>query len=268
MSIELFVTSKGDDDHASLEHFSTTGWSGPHALLTPEGVNVAVAEYRREHHLFATPSDLTTMSSIDDLARTPWFKSMHFHIPFFAQIALNPMLLRNVVAILGDEIQAWGFGIAERVSGQRHRWHSDVEHTLGPGVTVFLGLEGAGATSSLTVLDGSHQFPVSPQDLGLASNADVMGYASSQASRGHLSTLPSSPGSYCILSGTVWHSSHNASPCTRLAAIIQYSAKGVNVRIPASWDRPVRWLDGSPPSFCVRNGEVTMPSFRAQGGSA
>jgi hypothetical protein len=249
----MFLTQGGALPSLDLDQYQRRGWAGPYPLLTAAGVQELTSYFRQHIGDYAPASDLAHVSDVAQLAR-PWFKSMHMNRQLCADVALHPAVLERVRSVLGDDLVVWGFTIHDREVGQRHRWHVDIEHTLGAGVSVFVGLEGASSEASLTVLEGSHRLADPPQELRIDSEAAALAHAAGQPGGLGIASMPLAPGEFCMFHGRLWHSSLNLSAVKRTAALIQYSAAGTPIRIPTGATQPVRWLSGTPPYFLVRGG--------------
>jgi len=245
------------------DEFERTGCLGPFDLLDARGVGVATLAHQHTDARF-TPAQELARADEAMLRARPWFKSKHAHVPAFFQIASHPAIVGRVGELLGGDVMIWGCTTTVRVPTQRHRWHVDVEHIDWPGITVFLGLAGASPESSLTVMKSSHRTGWAPQDHGVETDEDALRLSRSVAPECELSTLEVTPGRFFILDGLLWHSSINRTAGTRIAVIAQYSRPDARVRIPVTWNRPVRWHSHRPPCIMAGGGSAASENWIVQ----
>lgn len=248
---DLFIRSGAAWNPCYGADFRQKGWLGPISLLSSRGVEELTALLGRSTADFAQPGELARMSDVREFGSRPWFKSMHVVDATFRSVAMNPVLLGLVAGLLGPRFVLWGCSLVQRAPGQRHRWHVDVEHLQGKGLTVFVGLEGANASSSLTVLEQSHRLTAVPQSIGLDSDGAILEFSRKHGLDAGLRVLPIEPGSMCVMDGRLWHRSENASTLPRVAALIQYSTPDADIRVPRSWGPEISWLSGRPPVIQV-----------------
>ncbi len=223
---------------AELQRFEDVGWAGPFPLLSEHGV--------RELSARRAPLEARCCE-----AEGRWFKSVHAVDDVVADIAASRPIVDRMRALLGPDIIAWGASFTWREPGQVHRWHVDVEHVAWPGVTVFIGLEGSSAESSLKVISRSHRLDESPQRLGLTSDADVLAACQARIPGADLANVAIGPGSFFMFSGRLWHGSHNLSAIPRAALLLQYARPDARIRIPLTFDDPVSWHAAAPPCLLV-----------------
>jgi ectoine hydroxylase-related dioxygenase (phytanoyl-CoA dioxygenase family) len=186
-----------------------------------------------------------------------WYKSLHVHVPAAYQVATLPALTGLLSALVGPRLLLWGCELIRKGGGEAHRWHSDVE-CESHGVTVWLALDNAGAGSGLKLLDGSHQFGASPQELAPARRVDllddaaVLGLARGLDPAARITVPAVTPGELVLFPGRLWHASFNVTAETRTVLVLQYSAAGSVVRIPHKIGPPLRWHPAAPPTLEVR----------------
>jgi len=245
------------DQPSVLPGFTERGHAGPYPLLSEAGVREATAAHWRTVDSFAAAAEMATIGS-EALESRPWFKSKHAYVPEFRRIATDPAILNRLVPLLGSDILVWGCATTFRAPQQRHRWHVDIEHFHWKGVTVFIGLEGMSPESTLTVVDGSHRVAECAQDHGISTDQEALSYCRSRVPGAALRKLAMGPGEFYVMDGRLWHSSVNLSPRSRLALVVQYCAPDVDVRIPISWNNPVRWHPAKPPCVQARGRSIGL----------
>ncbi|GAB2547558.1 phytanoyl-CoA dioxygenase family protein [Spirosoma aerophilum] len=145
-----------------ITQFTRKGWVGAFPLLTPAGVERATDVHYQVEHQFMPEPLMPTLHRKDAFEQRPWVKSKHVYVAEYNAIVRHPAIVNRVASILGPDLIAWGLSVAVRQPGQKHRWHVDIEHHRWPGLTVFIGLRGSSANSSLNVISGSHHTKAIP----------------------------------------------------------------------------------------------------------
>jgi len=178
----------------------------------------------------------------DYLAKPTWSKSCAVVMPSWAALARNDRLANRVAAILGDDVVLWGASLIERVPGQQHLWHNDLESSGKEGfVSVWMGLEKTDATTSLKFVDGSHlspqllrQFAVD-EEIALEKITDnkVTEWANTFQRDSHINSLNTSDGDTVFFDGRLWHGSSNQSHLKKRVAIRQGGYTGTHTSIAA-----------------------------------
>lgn len=234
-----------------LAQFEKKGWLGAYPLLTPVGVERASAVHAEVADKFMLESLLPKLQGRHAFDEQPWAKSKHAYVQAYCDIVRHPAIVNRVAAILGPDVIAWGSSVAVRQPGQKHRWHVDIEHDQWPGVTVFIGLTGSSANSSLKVINGTQKLRQLPQNLGIDSDKSALTKAARLGAPGELETVVTEEGEFFIFDGHLWHGSLNTNTQTRMALIAQYARPDAHVKVPLTWNEPIRWLDSSPPCILV-----------------
>lgn len=234
-----------------IAHFGRKGWAGAFPLLTPAGVKRATDAYGQVADLVMPEHLLPTLHRNDAFAQRPWAKSLHAYIPEYQAIVSHPAIVNRVASLLGPDLIAWGLSVAVRQPGQKHRWHIDIEHHRWPGITVFIGLTGSTANSSLNVISGSHHTKAIPQFLKIESNKAALAKACRLGATCELETVVTQEGEFFMFDGLLWHGSANQSFSPRTALIAQYARPDARIEVPLTWNEPIRWLPASPPCVLV-----------------
>jgi ectoine hydroxylase-related dioxygenase (phytanoyl-CoA dioxygenase family) len=177
---------------------------------------------------------------------------MHAYVPEYYDAVCHPAVVGRVASILGPDVIAWGLTLIQSVPGNVHRWHVDVEHRHWDGVSVYMGLENITPQSSLLVVEGSQDIPEPPQAFGqITDDAAALKAARSRVPGAEVRTVGLQPGQFFLFAGRLWHGSHNTGDQVRVAMIAHYSRPDADVRIPLSFDDPVRWHGWRPPCILV-----------------
>ncbi|TMH48075.1 MAG: cupin domain-containing protein [Betaproteobacteria bacterium] len=183
----------------------------------------------------------------------------------FFQIARQPAIIERVSSLLGDDVMLWGASVQIRTPDAVHPWHSDIEISTawGKSVSVWIGLEHTEAHSSLSLISYSHRFGVTVQETAHRSgkrrreigNEDVLRWATEHDPRSRVVNVEMTDGEALFLDGALWHGSHNFTPNTRKALLLQYAAPDLPIRIPdfSRLEWPVRVLESPrPPCIMVK----------------
>ena len=220
-------------------------------------------------HVYS-PEELASIQQVlasDQQANTCiWSKDLCASSHNFLQFATHPKILEALKPLLGKDIILWGGSYLERIPGEVHPWHTDIESSRPEGgfVSVWIGLEGTNQDAALKVVPGSHYFD---QPLQKAIEAhdrtrttttddDVASWARKHAEDDQGIVQPEvGNGDAIFFDGRLWHGSNNQNTSTtRTAFLFQYARANVPVRIPdftqLSW--PFRFLDvPKPPCITV-----------------
>jgi quercetin dioxygenase-like cupin family protein len=181
--------------------------------------------------------------------------------PFF-EIASHPAITQHVAALLGEDVLLWGASIVPQRPGSAHAWHTDIEAALAGGrtLTVWIGLENCTREAALRLVTRSHRIGTTVQELSrrLGRSRDELGEqgllaaARESDSRCELLAPDMTDGEALFIDGCLWHGSHNRSPRTRKALLLQYATPECVIRIPDLNQRewPFRQLQQPRPA-CV-----------------
>jgi len=203
-----------------------------------------------------------------------WLKDLAASDANFLNIATHPAILRRLKPLLGEDIILWGASRLERVPGQVHPWHTDMESSRPEGgfVSVWIGLEGTSQASALKLMPGSHTFGRTLQELIDAHGStrdstrdeDVREWARELAAASCDVVQPAvADGDAIFFDGRLWHGSANGDPSTtRHSLLFQYAVADAPVRIPdlsqLGW--PFRTFENPRPACVAVSGE---PDLRA-----
>jgi len=233
------------------QHFAREGWVGAYPLLTAAGVKRLCALRDEVLPRITLPDQMAGATDPQAFQRRPWFKSMHTLVPEYFDVAGHPDIVGRVASLLGPDLIAWGLTSTLSLPGGVHRWHVDIEHMHWPGVSVYIGLENNDLGSTLKVVAGSQRMGARPQDFGVGDEASAVAAVQTRVPEARALRVPVRPGEFFLFHGQLWHASHNTGDRTRVAMIIHYSRPDARVRIPLSFDDPVRWHAWQPPCVLV-----------------
>lgn len=83
--------------------------------------------------------------------------------PAIKSLVTDANLVRTVEELLGtDRWVAWGPNIQTGVPNAAHDWHTDIESTMWPSLTVAVGLRGCSAHNATRYMPGTHRFASTP----------------------------------------------------------------------------------------------------------
>jgi len=262
-------------DSDDIAFFETNGYLGPFSLLNRdladsycEIISEKAKEYRcldghfykRRRHKIADYVHVQIQKVLNKLtfrkrpfgSPTPWYKSAHIIIPEVAKLGLMPQITDRLQSLFGEDILLWGAQIINR-QGNSHRWHKDVEHTVWPGITVWLGLRHVGPENTMKVIPGSHRFQFSPQELItqddiLLDDEQFLSAVRQIQPHAQIVKMDLRPGDFFIFAGPTWHASHDTSPNKRTSIIYQYCHPSARVSIPLNYDpKRVKFYPSQPP---------------------
>ena len=133
--------------------FIEDGFVGPLQVLTPAECRRVATYLRRGEH--PAPAE--------------WEKGRAVHERIVYELAVQPVLLSRVTALLGPDVVLWGASAVFRGPGEVHPWHSDFESSAPDGrfVTAWIGLEHTSRDSALQLISHSHRVGKTVQELRL-----------------------------------------------------------------------------------------------------
>ena len=194
----------------------------------------------------------------DDVVDTvPWFKSLHYYSPLVRELAQSPTIVNKVTQFLGNDLILWGSQIIVKSKDQNHRWHVDVETFEWPSINVWVALKNVTPKSSLKIIPSSHKFERSPQDYIASHNADlnndkqILTIAESIRTDSKIENLNLIDGEFVIFQGGIWHGSDNSTNDSRYALLLQYSSPKHLVKVPTTFDKPIKWHSARPPVMLI-----------------
>jgi ectoine hydroxylase-related dioxygenase (phytanoyl-CoA dioxygenase family) len=110
--------------------------------------------------LFSPQECRTILAGLHQRQHAPqdWFKGRAVTSSDYHALATDERILDLVQLLLGEDVLLWGATLARRTPGQTHAWHTDIESSSPTAecVTVWIGLAGTNAGSSLKVVSRSH----------------------------------------------------------------------------------------------------------------
>lgn len=204
----------------------------------------------------------------EDYLTTPsWSKSSAVAIPSWAAIAKNDRFVDRIETLIGENVILWGAKLAERVPGQAHQWHNDLESAGSDGfVSVWMGVENTEPVTSLKVIPGSHRAPQLlvqyAVDQGIAvddiTDEHIQEWARTFEADSEVNYLETNNGDALFFDGRLWHGSNNTTHLKkRTALLIQYARADCAVRIPKfrhfRW--PVETFDTPKPPCLILRGQ-------------
>jgi ectoine hydroxylase-related dioxygenase (phytanoyl-CoA dioxygenase family) len=233
-----------------LAAFHESGFVGPYLLLAePEAVVIYQASQNAYPIIY--PKAAMRTANKDAFEQKYWFKSLHMVVPTIREVAIRPAIRDRVQGVLGPDVLLWGSTVIVQQPGQSHRWHVDVEHSHWPGITVFVALQNVSEQSTLSVVRGSHKLHDSPQSLKATSSRAALQCAQAHLSTAELVPLVMDVGEFYIFHGRIWHGSQNTTNDVRVSLLLQFTKPTSRVRIPLTWDEPIRWHPTPPPCLLV-----------------
>lgn len=195
-----------------------------------------------------------------------WLKGAAATSPEIFRLASEPALLDRVEEMIGPNILLCGANVVERDPGQQHPWHVDVHYAgPGPGASLWIGLDGVDAASTLHVVPGSHRFGCSPQQMVAESDSDagvdahlVQELASSIDPDAAIVPVLMGDGDAVLFDAALWHGTLNESGHLRTALVVHYAAPQTPIRIHGNglhW--PTEYVeDPLPPCHLVRGSDI------------
>jgi mannose-6-phosphate isomerase-like protein (cupin superfamily) len=178
-----------------------------------------------------------------------WSKATAVHDRLWFDLASRPELLALLRPLLGENIILWGATVVDRLPGQAHEWHVDIESSDPDRrhASVWIGLINIGRESGLTFVSGSHGFGKTIQEVrhrkgyqrGQASDETVLSWAREFDPAAELVQPDVADGDALVFDGRIWHGSLNRRDDTRIALLLQYAAVDAPVFIPD--DKHLDW---------------------------
>ena len=222
-----------------LNQFKENSFLGPYNLISKDRISNLVKKCKKKpFHIF------------------DWDKSAHLLMPELYDIATQPELLNKVKEILGNDILLWCVQVIVKKPNLKHNWHVDVETRYSEGITVWIPLENA--FKSISVMSGSHNFEISPQELknqGLAdffSDSDILREAQKLNPNSKIIVPEVEPGQFVIWNGPNWHAAINNTNKIRTVLIFQFSKTNKKIKMPANFELPnTKWRDIPVPCVLV-----------------
>jgi quercetin dioxygenase-like cupin family protein len=230
--------------HAAL--FAREGFIGPRPLLTPAQCALIV-----NHCRFGAPP-----------APLDWDKARAATDRLLYDVATAPHLLALLRPLLGEDIVLWGVSTIERVPGQIHPWHVDIESSAPNGRTasIWIGLENV-AQSGLVFISRSHAFGATIQQAqhghgrrrGEVDDDMALAWAGEFDRDARLHQPGMTEGDAIVYDGRLWHSTHNRGPLQRTALLLQYAAADQPMRMPdfGTGEWPFRFTERKLPCLVV-----------------
>jgi mannose-6-phosphate isomerase-like protein (cupin superfamily) len=216
--------------------FVQEGYIGPTPLFTEEQCRLIIKHHR----------------SSGVRGNPKWPKDLAVIDPLLYDLASRPQIVRQVERLLGEKAVIWGTSVVERIPGQIHRIHTDIESSAPGGgfVSVWIGLEGTSRESALQLISRSHRFglPVQKEfhDRMLrrdqTSDDAILDWAKTRDREASLVQPSMSDGEALFFDGRLWHGSQNSGAEKRTALLLQYAKAGTTVAIqePGASDWPFR----------------------------
>ena len=225
-------------------------------------------------------------SLLDALRNAPeappeWHKGCAASSPAYYAVATDPRVLDLVTAVLGDDVLLWGASLVLRRPGQAHPWHTDIESASATAecASLWIGLEGTSAESSLAVVPCSHRFGVPLQQAAsedastraAALDADVARWAQRFDPRAGVVSLELRDGEAVLFDGRIWHGSLNRRrEVARYALLLQFATPRTPIRMPrpARFEWPFETLEVPRPPCLVVSGSDAHGVNRVVAGPA
>jgi ectoine hydroxylase-related dioxygenase (phytanoyl-CoA dioxygenase family) len=218
---------------AERSDFVQRGLIGGYSLLTYEECQAIIQESK-------------------EMPAGEWSKGLHLRRGPSLAAGLKETLVRRVADILGENLLLWGCQVVSQSPGKFHRWHVDVEAQEWPCVNAWVALENVTPLSTLSVVEGSHRFAFTPQELARETGLDlndfssVVNVAKQRDNESTVAIVDLSPGEFVLFDGRCWHASRNDSSKLRSSLLLQYSPPHADIRRPLSFDPPICWHEEKP----------------------
>jgi quercetin dioxygenase-like cupin family protein len=236
---------------ALADAFARDGFIGPIRVFSPSECRRIAAYLHADDH--PAPAD--------------WAKGRAVHERFLFDLAVHPLILSRVTALLGDDAVLWGASAVSSGPGDRHPWHSDIESSSPQGgfVTAWIGLEHTCRESALQLIARSHRVGKTVQEArmergvprDLATPETMLAAAREHVPDAVLFQPEMANGDALFFDGRLWHGSDNRrKDGRRLALLLQYAAADTPVRIPdlSQLDWPFRLRAEPRPPVIVVSG--------------
>ncbi len=194
-----------------------------------------------------------------------WVKGLAVSERFIFDIASRSSLVGLLRQILGEEIILWGARLLTSRPGTIHPWHCDIESSSPQAnfVSVWIGLEGTRRASALKLLQHSHRFGRTIQEVqsdhnlgrGEADDTQVLAWAHDFDADSEIVQPEVSDGEAIVFDGRLWHASQNEfAERDRTGLLLQYARGDASVYMPdlMQLEWPTRLIvDRRPPVVTV-----------------
>lgn len=248
---------------AELAFFEKEGYVGPFRLYDPGEVDAATNRMRKA--FFPRRWQRALRAVAERIRPTPylrWYKGAHAGVKKIFDLAINPLILDRVESAIGHDVLLWGSVMIDKLPGDDHGWHADVEHIEWDGISAWIGMSGVTPLSSISVITRSHRFNTYPQQLmsdsGLDQHSDeaVLKAARAIDPECQLLHLDVKAGEFILFAGRAWHEARHLSSGVRSSIVFQYSPPTSKVRMPITYSPPVTWHETPPPCCLVRGSDT------------
>jgi hypothetical protein len=156
---------------AELAHGAGRRQENPMDKSVTERVKVELATrgYAQPVEVFSPQECRWLMDTLENRFETPavWYKGWAVSKRSFYDVAVDWRILSHVRAVLGENVILWGACLVHRMPGEVHPWHSDIESSAPNArtVSVWIGLQGTCAETSMKMAPGSHRFGKTVQEV-------------------------------------------------------------------------------------------------------
>lgn len=246
-----------------LAFLEREGFVGPFSLFEPSEVDAATNRLRkaffpgRFQRLVRSALELFRPS---DYLR--WTKGSHAEVKDICDLAADPLILDRVESAIGSNILLWGSVMIDKLPGDDHGWHADVEHIEWDGISAWIGLAGVTQLSSISVITRSHRSILIRKKLfsdpGIEQHSDeiVLEVAKEIDPESQLIHLNVKAGEFILFAGRTWHEARHRSTGIRSSVVFQYSPPTSKVRMPLNYAPPVEWHETPPPCCLLRGSDL------------
>ncbi|WP_170157068.1 cupin domain-containing protein [Roseimicrobium gellanilyticum] len=195
-----------------------------------------------------------------------WFKGNAVNHRAFYDAATDWRIMSRVIAAIGEHVVLWGAWLVNREPGEKHPWHSDIESSAPQGktVSVWIGMRGTCAETSLKMAPGSHLFGITVQEKASQKgrrrqdicDEDIGAWTEECGAAEAPRLVPMQDGEALFFDGRIWHGSNNLSPeLRRTALLLQYASVDTPIRMPVPYqcEWPFQMLERPlPPCLLVK----------------
>lgn len=200
-----------------------------------------------------------------------WSKDLAVRDRLVFDLASDERILERLKPLLGEDIILWGASLVQRVPGQAHPWHSDLEvwnASERDAISVWIGIEGTCAQTSLQLISGTHKLGISVQEAAqhLAraerTGANLLAIAQQAMASPALETAACQDGEAAFFVGSTWHGTLNTTDLPRTALLLQYARAGWAVRQPdwSQLDWPFKFEEHPRPPVISIQGATDLSS--------
>ncbi len=247
-----------------------------------EGYHIASGILSADETARLAGLDITTESRcLDNEKKQLWLSDA-----LIRQIATSPSIHRHLEGFFeGAGFYLWGAQLIDRLPGEAHPWHSDLEtfDNASRFVSLWIPVAGASVRNGLRVIGGSHRFGEPLQahfDWNDPARSDpdarlILEKASAHDRDAVVTRTRCSDGDGVFFDGRTWHGTFNQDDNPRRSILLQYGRHGSPVRrvvdrevFPPVMDRqalpPVLPLSGDADALSNENifqqdGELVYP---------